>query len=274
MEQVFNKYFVGIGTHEESKQIVNHCHLCQSIRKFPKELDKGKPQLLPSHPGSHFNSNIIRRAAQKIMVSADMFSGFVTCALIDTEGRADIVKGLLTTITPVRHSHRVLVRTDKGSSLQSLKNNEDEQLRQNGIELELGHDFNKNSNCLVDKKIQELETELIKVSPEGSSVTSGQLSQAVNCLNSRVRKSGLSASQIHFSRDSTTGVNLTLDDSKIIKQVKDSREKNNEYSARSKAPKGESPTKVNPNDRGRGKMGVFRLVSKFCGYQIFSFNMV
>ena len=59
-------------------------------------------------------------------------------------------------------------------------------------------------------------------------------------LNSRIRNQGLTASQIHFSRDTNTGENLNLDDSKLVTDKLQKRKTNHPQSALSKAPKGKS----------------------------------
>ena len=99
---------------------------------------------------------------------------------------------------------RVEVRTDRATALQSLASRPDQQLQDNGIDLVLGDHGNPNSNCSVDKTIQELEAELRRISPDGGKLDYGTLSLAINSLNNKVREHGLSASQVHFSRDSHT----------------------------------------------------------------------
>ena len=79
----------------------------------------------------------------------------------------------------------------------------------------LGEHANPNSNCSVDKTIRELEEEIKKIHPDGGKLTPGTLSLAVTTLNDRVRGHGLSASQLHFSRDHLTGKNLPIKDSRF-----------------------------------------------------------
>ena len=88
----------------------------------------------------------------------------------------------------------------------------------------------------MDKIISDLEVELRKIDPEGKKLSAGALSLAVTTLNSRVRHHGLSASQIHFSRDHHTGQNLTLRDSNIKQASEVETARTNPISAKSKAP--------------------------------------
>jgi hypothetical protein len=74
-----------------------------------------------------------------------------------------------------------------------------------GIKITLPLDaFNKNANCHIDKIIQELEIEIKKISPTGAKLTPIDLARATLILNNRIRKSGFTASENHFSRDSAT----------------------------------------------------------------------
>ena len=94
------------------------------------------------------------------------------------------------------------------------------------------------SNCCVDKAISELEIELKKISPTGSKLTCAQLAMATVLLNNKIRNRGLSASEIHFSRDSHSSENLNIDDNQLREDSIKLREVNHGQSARSKAPKG------------------------------------
>ena len=159
-----------------------------------------------------------------------------------------MVQGILNLVTPIRHCSKVQVRVDRAPALKSLAENHDQELADNGIDLELGEDLNKNSNCSVDKKIQELEAEIRRLCPKETKLTTGVLCQAVINLNNRIRNQGLTAGQIHFSRDTNIGENLHLDDNKLIQDKLKKRIKTNEASAHSKAPIGRqhTPTKINP----------------------------
>ena len=111
-----------------------------------------------------------------------------------------------------------------------------------GINLELGEDANKNSNCSVDKAIAELETELKKVSPAGNRITVSQLAQSTMTLNNKIRNRGLTAAEVHFSRDSHDHTNLILDDTALGQQQNSLRSENHIRLSRSRAPKNVSPS--------------------------------
>ena len=241
LQQVFEKHFFSIAVKQKCEDINEGCSICIGLKKFPKELGKFDPKLLPDHPGSHMNADVMKRAGQIVLVNCDLFSGYTTACLCRSERSEDMTEAILQVVTPIRHAHSVIVRTDKAPALKSLAEKTTGQLAENGIKLILGDDINKNSNCCVDKKIQELELELKKIVQAGSQLRTGDLSKAVTVLNSRIRNQGLSSAEIHFSRDSDRGENLKLDDADLNDEKLRLRLKNNVYSERSKAPKGKSP---------------------------------
>ena len=243
--KIFQKYFVAFNVQRVCEDLTTDCSLCISLARYPKELEHYNPQLVPSHPGSHMNVDVMQRASQKLLVNCDLFSGLTTACILDTEQREDMVKGILSLATPIRHCATVQIRVDRAPALKSLANNPDQQLQTNGIILDLGDHLNKNSNCSVDKKIQELENEIKRLCPKETKITSGLLSQAVTNLNNRIRNQGLSASQIHFSRDTNIGTNLHLDDTKLIEDKLQKRRDNHDISAQSKAPGAKKHTQSN-----------------------------
>ena len=240
LENVFNRYFFGISTNSICEQIFSDCSFCTSLQKFPKELQQFETNQVPDHPGSHMNADIMKRAGQNILVNTDLFSGYTTACFLVNEQKEEMVKGLIQLTTYTRHSPHIIIRVDSAPALKALHNKGHSDLSENNIELQLGDDMNKNSNSSVDKKIQELQQEIRRLCPTESKITLSTLSRAITNLNSRIRNQGLTASQIHFSRDTNTGENLNLDDSKLVTDKLQKRKTNHPQSALSKAPKGKS----------------------------------
>ena len=118
---------------------------------------------------------------------------------------------------------------------------------QSRIHLVLANDGNKNSNCCVDKAINELESELIKISPDGSKLSTADLAQATMSLNGKIRKRGFTASEIHFSRDSHDNSNLVLDDSQLQENQRDLRFQNHQHLNNSRAPRGKTSAVPDPD---------------------------
>ena len=85
----------------------------------------------------------------------------------------------------------------------------------------------------VDRAIQELEKELIKISPEGKPISLSELAQATMSLNSIIRNRKLTSREITFAREQNTGNNLVLNDSNLSEEkstLKKINHKHSEYS--------------------------------------------
>ena len=152
LQSIFDKYFFSIGVLEACKELKQNCDICLGLDKLPREMEAFSPEAEPDHPGTHMNADILRRAGQKIMVNTDLFSGYTTACFTETENREDLAEALVTLVTPIRHSAAVMVRVDQAPAFQSLLKSKSEVLEENGIVLDIAEDFNKNSNCSVDKK--------------------------------------------------------------------------------------------------------------------------
>ena len=246
LQQLFERYFISFNVKAACDDLSEDCSLCVALRKFPKELDNYTPSPSPEHPGSHMNVDVLKRASQTIVVNCDRFSNFATATLVQSETREDMVKAILHVVTPIRHCHRVQVRTDRAPALLSLASRPDKQLESNGIDIVLGDQGNPNSNCSVDNIIKDLEAELRRLNPGGGKLDPGTLSLAITTLNNKVRQQGFSSSQIHFSRDSHTGTNIPLQDKRLREVKMENKVRVNPQTALSKAPKGREHVKSTP----------------------------
>ena len=240
LQRTFERYFIAFRVRSICDSITSECSFCIALARFLKQLDHFNPSPGPLHPGTHMNIDIMQRTGQSIFVNCDRFSNFVTACIAQSQTREEMVKCILNTVTPVRHGSKVQVRTDRAKAFSSLAGQPDPQLEENGITLILGDDANPNKNAAVDKMMQELEGEIRRLSPEGHKLSVGTLSQAVNNLNNRTRGHGLTASQVHFSRDSEAGTNLRIDDEKLW-QVREDRKE-----ALRTAPAGHQQTPAEP----------------------------
>ena len=83
LSRVFGKYFFAPNTTKAIDEIKSSCDICVRTAKLPDNLINFTPNVMPSHPGSHMNIDIICRSSQKIMVCTDMFSSFTTATKKD-----------------------------------------------------------------------------------------------------------------------------------------------------------------------------------------------
>ena len=219
-EKIFIRYFFSPGLKEVLDNFYDQCFLCQSTKKIPSQPIPYRSPDPPQGPGSHMNADVIKRAKQLILVNIDAFSNYMTTTIIRSERASDLEQGLIQVITPIMLSPTVSVRVDAAPGLKSLASKQSTALHDLGINLDIGEPTNKNSNCHVDKAIQELELEISKLAPQMSTITSLQLAKATSIVNNKLRHHGISAKEILFKRDNITNKPINVDDRLIFEENK------------------------------------------------------
>jgi len=216
MEQIFHRYFFAPpGLDLRIATLYEQCYTCQSVSKLKLTPTQSLPSS-PAHPGTHMQADIIKRNRQLILVNTDLFSNYTTSCFIPSEQKQDIMNGLIQITTPIRCAELVSIRTDRAPALESLAKMPPPELSQVGLSITLPENhFNKNANSKVDKIIQELQLEIRKICPDHTTLTNADLARATSILNNRIRKAGLTAGEIQFSRDFSDGTNLPLKDETI-----------------------------------------------------------
>ena len=232
---VFQRSFYALKTQHFAKITLQNCDLCQSLKTLPKELHSQQSTIIAVSPCRSFASDIIRRYRQKIYVIRDTFSSFTWAELIPAEDAIVLREILCKSISPLRPSPQtsVEVRVDNASGFQALK--DDLTLKSLKIHLDFGRRHNKNKNPVVDKGIQELIAELLRINPEGGQTNPVELAHAVNQLNARIRGRGLTAWEIFTQRDTDTGKELGIQDSVLTEMQTDTRNLNQASSSKHKA---------------------------------------
>ena len=163
------------------------------------------------------NADIIKRAKQLILVTIDMFSKYMTATLVPSEKASDLQNGLIQTISPIRLSQSVTVRVDGAAALKSLAHQPDSPLKELGFHLEVGEPLNKNSNCHVDRIIQEFEQEISKMVGPQDRIDSFHLAKATSVINQKIRSLGVSSSEILFRREQSSAKPLETSDESVQK---------------------------------------------------------
>jgi hypothetical protein len=219
MEQIFQRYFFAPpGLESRLTTLYEQCYTCQSMTRL-RPTSSMAPPSSPDHPGTHMQADVMKRCGQLILVNMDLFSNYTTAAFIPSERKEDLLHGLIQVTTPIRRGELLLIRTDRAPALEALAKSPPHEMKSVNIQLVLpdAH-FNKNSNAKVDKIIQELQLEIRKICPEQRVLSVSELARATCNLNNRIRKSGLTASEIQFSRDFSDGSNIPLRDETIKEQ--------------------------------------------------------
>ena len=73
-------------------------------------------------------------------------------------------------------------------------------IQNHNITLEPGRSKNKNKVPQVDRRIQELEDELRKLSAEKEAITEETLARATKAVNDKIRANNFSANEVLFCR--------------------------------------------------------------------------
>ncbi len=102
MQQIVNRYFFTSGLDHQIDQLLSQCTLCTSLKNFQKPQERETEPHTPTQPGTQMNMDIIKRAGQLIMVTMDLFTSYITTALVPSESRPDIINGIIATTPPIR----------------------------------------------------------------------------------------------------------------------------------------------------------------------------
>ena len=104
------------------------------------------------------------------------------------------------------------------------------------IIIELGQPKNKNKLATIDKIIQELENELIRIAKPQHRIKPNDLSLSVANLNSRIRSTGLSAYEQWIGRNQFTKSQIDNNYRSLIERQAQNRSAQNKTSEHSNSP--------------------------------------
>ena len=168
LNKLFERYFYAFQPKDAFSLIRSYCRACQARKQLPKEIKHFNSITDPTGPGIIFVSDIMRRAGQCILVTRDAFSDYVTTHIVPSETRADLKEGLIATTCSVRNNSEITIRVDSATGFVSLSKDDD--LKSLKMQIEISDSKNKNGVAIVDKAIQELQKELVILSPEGKAI--------------------------------------------------------------------------------------------------------
>ena len=193
----------------------------------------------PATVGGRFAADVIKRFGQKILIIRESVTSYTSAELIPDESAQSISQSLMRMCNLLHPSAagRIIIRLDPHTSNVSIYNSvaKNNSLMKSNIDIEVGRILNKNKNPVIDKGIKELHRELLIMNPAGGQISTSQLSNAVATLNSRYRRSGMSAHEMWTQRDQITGVQLPIKDRELIISQHMARKKNHPASQKSKA---------------------------------------
>ena len=178
MKKIVDTKFFILNKDKIIEDIKKNCDLCQSLAQIPQEIENFKPNEVPDHPGMAFTVDIMKYNTKVVVVATDNFSGFLSTAMIKSEEHDQLLEGIILTVIPFKTSSLSKVRVDQAPGFKKVAD-----LADIGIVLELGDQKNKNSLALVDRKMQELQTEIKKIAPSNNTINIKILAQATATVN-------------------------------------------------------------------------------------------
>ena len=248
MGKLFDRHFYAIASPKHIEEVTESCSQCNSLKKLDRELFNQSSSSTAAIPGELFASDVIRRRSQRIFATRDVHTSYTTASII-TDETADSLRGALLDTTSLLRMPSSTVRVDNAPGFLPLKN--DSVLGSNGLTLDFGRVKNANKNPVAEKANQELEAELLRIDPSGSPVSASSLKQVLKIMNTRIRNRGLSAQEMLFCRDQTTGQQLSFEDRSLSQQQHTIRDRNHLHSSMSKA-RGAPPAQ--PANLGSGDL--------------------
>ena len=242
LKQVVLCYFYALDLDQALDQCSQTCHTCASLKKIPSYLTQQSTSDPPAAVGTSFAADVLKRNKQLILAFRETVSSFTTSCIIEDE-RRDTLRAALIRLCLELHPISgpcAVVRVDPAPGFAALAN--DEELRRHKITIEVGRVKNANKNPVAEKCIAELGDELLRISPEGESISAVNLAIATANLNSRIRDRGLSAREMWYKRDQFTNRQLPISDLNLIELQHSNRLHNHAASAKSKTPRAQPPT--------------------------------
>ncbi|XP_068752665.1 uncharacterized protein [Montipora capricornis] len=236
MKLVSQRYFFALDLDKALDRCSQCCHLCSSLKKVPSSLIEQSTSDPPDGFGISFAADIIKRYRQLVLVVRETSTSFTAACLLDNERRESIRSGLLRLCLELRplSGPPSVIRVDPAPGFASL--GDDEILKQYGFAVEVGRVKNPNKNPVAEKCVAELGDELLRVCPEGGTISPLSLAVATANLNTRIRNRGLSAREMWLQRDQFTNAQIPFSDLQVVRQQQSLRLRNHPTSERSKAP--------------------------------------
>ena len=237
MQKLFTRKFFILDEAQILKTVWESCKVpCQAAKLLNKELVDYKTETKPEKVATFFNADVIEEARQKILLVKENLTSFAVTCFIKDQTKQTLIPALKNLMSQVKLGPIATVRVDGQSSLASIANNQD--LKPDGIILEVGHSKNKNKNGPAERGVRQLREHIVKRNPKGGQINQPILSKATSNFNDIIRYTGRSARELYLGRDSQTGEKLNISDKDLSDLQYERRSKDNIDSAKAQAGNG------------------------------------
>ena len=227
LQQVFNRQFYAINSSNTINESIKNCHQCHSLRRLPRPEVPFSSAAPYATVGSNYSADVVHRNRQLILVMCEEVTKYTTGTFIESEQHSSLLKGLkelLFTVHPPC-SPMATVKVDPAPAFKSLHRSQP--LSDVNIRIELGEAKNKNKLATIDKQIQELEHEWIRLNKPNGPLQKDELSAALSALNSRIRSCGLSSYEQWHKRNQFDKSDLPISDKDLISMQSTRRDTTN-----------------------------------------------
>ena len=238
LKKVFSRYFYALDMDKAIERVSLGCHSCAALRHVPHTVIDQSTSDPPAAVGVSFAADILKQSRQLILVLRECVTSYTSTLLVVDEKYGTLRDGLIQLCVGLRplDGPNAVIRCDPAPAFRALVN--DQLLLQHKISLEIGRVKNQNKNPVAERAIQELEHELLRLQPEGGTVSPRTLSVATAHLNSRIRSRGLSSREMWTQRDQFTNSQVPLTDQALIREQHLQRLVNHPHGETLKAPRG------------------------------------
>ena len=235
LKNVFSRAFYALDLDDAAEEVAKGCHTCISLADMPNRFLQQSSTTIPTSVGSNFSADVVQRGGQSILLIREYVSSYTAAKLIWNEKASSIRTAMLIlTSELIPHTgFTTTVKVDPASACRSLEG--DQELKSNGICLELGRPKFKNKNPVAERAIRELHSEINRAVGESPNITEKILAKAVQSLNCRLRSYGVSSREIWTKRNQFNGEQLPIDDLMVMKLKEKSKESGHTPSATFKA---------------------------------------
>lgn len=236
LKMVAKRYLFALDLDKAVSRVSDGCHSCAAIQRSPTARIDQSTSPPPETAGQSFAADVIKRSRQLIFVLRETVTSYTSSLFLENERHQTLRDAIIKLCVEMRpmDGPPAVIRTDPAPGFKALVN--DSLLQKHRITIELGHAKNPNKNPVAERAVQELENELLRQEPLGSSVSPLTLAVATSALNSRIRSRGLSSREMWTQRDQFSNKQLPLADDHIISLQHEQRLSNHPLSERSKAP--------------------------------------
>ncbi|XP_066029493.1 uncharacterized protein [Pocillopora verrucosa] len=236
LKMVAKRYLFALDLDKAVSRVSDGCHSCAAIQRSPTARIDQSTSPPPDTVGQSFAADVIKRSRQLIFVLRETVTSYTSSLFLENERHQTLRDAIIKLCMEMRpmDGPPAVIRTDPAPGFKALVN--DSLLQKHRITIELGHAKNPNKNPVAERAVQELENELLRQEPLGSSVSPLTLAVATSALSSRIHSRGLSSREMWTQRDQFSNKQLPLADDHIISLQHEQRLSNHPLSERSKAP--------------------------------------